>query len=267
MKSLFDFYRTNVKTAIITNFQYPIPTYFYMIGMMAEPIIYLVVWSTIARAQGGSIGGYTPGAFAAYYIVWTLVRNINIVFTPYGWEWLIRQGQLSALLMRPLHPIHQFISYFIGDKIVVITLWLPLAAFLSFVFKPELNPTLLEIAIFAVAIWGAYLIRTMLLWLLGMISFWTTRVSAIFELYFALELLLSGRLVPLSLMPDWVQQLAAYLPFKWAFQFPIEALVGQMTPEQLLAGLGMQLVWIVASTLVMQIIWRIGIRRFTAVGG
>ena len=32
---------------------------------VAEPVIYLVVWSTIARQQGGSIDGYTAGTFAA----------------------------------------------------------------------------------------------------------------------------------------------------------------------------------------------------------
>jgi ABC-2 type transport system permease protein len=266
MKALLDYYATNIKTAIVVQFQYPVATYFYMIGMMVEPVIYLVVWSTIAQAQGGAVGGYTPGQFAAYYIVWTLVRNINIVLTPYAWEWMIRQGELAGMLLRPLHPIHTFISFFAGDKAVVIVLWLPLAAFLAWVFQPELRPTALQIGVFALAIWGAYLIRTMLLWLLGMLSFWTTRVSAIFELYFALELLLSGRLVPMSLMPGWVQTLSGYLPFKWTFQYPIEALVGQMTPEQLFGGLALQVFWIAASALLMQIGWRFGVRRFTAVG-
>ena len=50
---------------------------------------------------------------------------------------------------------------------------------------------------FPIAIWGAYLIRSLLPSTLGMVTFWTTRVGAIFELYFAAELLLSGRLVPL----------------------------------------------------------------------
>jgi ABC-2 type transport system permease protein len=266
MRALWDFYRTNARMGLLEQLQYPLANYFYMIGMIAEPVIYLVVWSTVAQAQGGAVGGYTPGQFAAYYIVWTLVRNMNIVLTPYAWEWMIRQGQLAGMLLRPLHPIHTYISFFAGWKAVVIVLWLPLAAFLSFVFKPELQPQALEVIVFFLALWGAYLIRMMLLWLLGMLSFWTTRVSAIFELYFALELLLSGRLVPLSLMPAWVQQLAAFLPFKWSFQFPIEALVGQMTPAELWGGLGMQLFWIVVSTLVMQAAWRVGVRRFTAVG-
>lgn len=267
MKRMIDIYATLTKIAVLTQLQYPVANYFYMIGMIAEPVIYLVVWSTVARAQGGQVGGYTPGQFAGYYIAWTLVRNMNIVFTPYGWEWRIRQGRLAMELMRPLHVLHVDVAYFIGWKIVVIILWLPLALFLSLVFKPEFQLTLPGVAVFFIAIWGAYLIRTMLLSLLGMITFWTTRVSAIFELYFAVELLLSGRLVPLSLMPDWVRSAAGYLPFRYAFGFPIEALVGSLPAQDLLAGLGMQLLWITTEVLVVNIVWRFAIRQFTSVGG
>lgn len=253
--------------SILSQFQYRVANYFYMIGMIAEPVIYLVVWSTVARAQGGAVGGYTPGAFAAYYIVWTLVRNMNIVFTPYGWEWRIQQGRLSMELMRPVHPILSDVAFFAGWKVVVIVLWLPLAAFLALIFRPELSPTLLEGVIFFFAIWGAYLIRTMLLSLLGMLTFWTTRVSAIFELYFALELVLSGRLVPMTLMPGWVQQLSWFLPFRWTFGFPIEALVGQLSTAELLGGLGMQVLWIGIGWALVRLAWRAGIQRFSAVGG
>lgn len=264
---MIDFYVTTARTAIMTQFQYRVANYFYMIGMIAEPVIYLVVWSTVATAQGGEVAGFTPGAFAAYYIVWTLVRNMNIVFTPYGWEGRIKNGTLSAALLRPVHLLHFDLAYFGGWKLVVIVLWLPIAAILSFLFRPELNPSALEIGVFAVAIWGAYLIRTMFLWVLGMITFWTTRVSALYELYFATELLLSGRLVPMALLPQWARDLAWFLPFQWTFGFPIEALVGTLTPTQLLTGLGMQLLWIVIGVGLVQLVWRAGIRRYGAVGG
>lgn len=267
MSAYLDFYRTAARMAVMSQFQYRTANYFYMIGMVAEPVIYLVVWSTIAASQGGAVGGYTPGAFAAYYIVWTLVRNMNIVFTPYGWEQRIRQGELSAALLRPLHPLHFDIAFFGGWKLVVIVLWLPIAAVLALLFRPELSPTWLEIGVFAVAIWGAYLIRTMFLWLLGMVTFWTTRIGAIYELYFALELLLSGRLVPMSLMPDWAQRLSDFLPFRWTFGFPIEALVGQLSPRELLLGLAAQVLWIGLGAGLVAIVWRRAIRNYTAVGG
>ena len=61
MKHMIDYYLTTIKIAIQTQFQYRVMQYFYMIGMIAEPVIYLVVWSTIARSAG-RLGGriYTP---------------------------------------------------------------------------------------------------------------------------------------------------------------------------------------------------------------
>jgi ABC-2 type transport system permease protein len=266
VRALTDFYLTLMRTSMQAQFQYRVANYMYMLGMVAEPVIYLVVWSTIARSHGGSVGGITPGGFAAYYIVWTLVRNMNIVFTPYGWEERIREGELSAHLLRPLHPIHYDLAFFAGWKVVWIVFWLPIAAVLTLVFHPTVDVSALEIVVFAVAIWGAYLIRSMFLWLLGMTSLWTTRASAVFEVYVMAELLLSGRLVPLKLMPDWAQTLAGALPFKWTFGFPIEALVGNLSTGALLGGLGMQALWTVVGSILVWLGFRRSIRHYSAVG-
>jgi ABC-2 type transport system permease protein len=163
--------------------------------------------------------------------------------------------------------LHYDIAYFAGWKVVVIVLWIPLALALSLLFDPALSPNAAQVATFAVAIWGAYLIRTMLQESLGMLYFWTTRGNAIFDLYMAVELLLSGRLVPLPLMPEWVQEIARFLPFQWAFYFPIESLVGDMSNVELLKGLGAQLLWILIGLAIFRIAWRYAIRRYSAVGG
>ena len=266
VRGMVDFYTATMRMAVQEQLQYRVQNYLYMIGMLAEPVIYLVVWSTIAEQQGGSVQGITSGEFAAYYIVWTLVRNMNIVFTPYGWEWRIREGDFSAQLLRPVHPLHYDVAFFAGWKFVVILLWLPIAFVLTLVFDPTLDFGALDVVVFFFAVWGAYLIRTMFLSLLGMITFWTTRVSAIFELAIAAELLLSGRLVPLELMPDWAETIAGTLPFQWTFYFPIQALVGDLSTGELIGGLGMQVLWIVGLTLLTTFVFRVAIKRYTAVG-
>jgi len=255
-----------MRTAVQVQFQYRTANYAYMIGMIAEPVIYLVVWSTVARSQGGAVEGITVGEFAAYYIVWTLVRNMNIVFTPYGWEGRIRQGQLSGMLVRPVHPIHYDLAYFAGWKFVVILLWLPIAAVLALIFRPTFDISPLEIGVFLIAIWGAYLIRSMLLWALGMVTFWTTRVSALYEIYFTAELLLSGRLLPLALLPAWAVTVADVLPFKYTFGYPIEVIAGDLSTRELFVGLGMQALWVALGALLVAVVWRFGVRRYSAVG-
>ena len=265
-RSFVDFYLTTMRTELQTQIQYRAAIYMYLLGMVAEPVIYLVVWTTIAEDSGGTVGGLTPGQLAAYYIVWTGVRNMNIVFTPYGWGWRIREGQLSGQLLRPLHPIHYDVAGFAGGKFIWILFYLPIAVALTLLFDPTFDVRPLEIAVFLVAIWGAYLIRTFNQSALGLVTFWTTRVGALFQLYIMLELLLSGRLVPLTLMPDWVQTLAWFLPFQWTFYFPIQALVGEYSNARLAGGLGMQLFWTLVGIGLFSLVWRYAIRRYTAVG-
>jgi ABC-2 type transport system permease protein len=91
-------------------------------------------------------------------------------------------------------------------------------------------------------------------------------VGALFQLYITLELLLSGRLVPLTLMPDWVQTLAWFLPFQWTFYFPIQALVGEYSDGELLRGLAMQVLWTTIGIGIFSLMWRYAIRRYSAVG-
>jgi ABC-2 type transport system permease protein len=267
VRSLADFYVTTMRTAVQEQLQYRTANYFYMLGMIAEPVIYIVVWTTIADQNGGSVNGLTAGYFAAYYIVWTLVRNMNIVFGAPFWEWRIREGQLTSDLLRPVHPLHRDIAYFAGWKVVVIVLWIPLAVGLSLVFHPTLSPNPQQVVAFALAIWGAYLLRTMFQESLGMLCFWTTRGAAIFDLWMTTELLLSGRLVPLPLMPDWVQEISRYLPFQWAFYFPIQCLVGNYSNVELVRGIGAQVLWILVGLGIFKFAWKHAIKRYSAVGG
>ena len=267
LRSMVELYLSTMRIAVQEQFQYRTANYFYMFGMIAEPVIYLVVWRTIAHQNGGMVQGFTPGYFAAYYIVWTLVRNMNIVFGAPFWEYRIREGELTRDLLRPVLPLHYDIAYFAGWKVVVIVLWIPLALGLSLVFHPTLSPTALEVVVFFLAIWGAYLIRTMFQEALGMLCFWTTRGAAIFDLWMTTELLLSGRLVPLPLMPHWVQEISRFLPFQWAFYYPIQSLVGDYSTSALVRGVGVQILWILIGLAIFKVAWKRAVKHYTAVGG
>ena len=45
------------------------------------------------------------------------------------------------------------------------------------VISPDLNPTWYQVVAFFIAIWGAYLVRTMFQTTMGLITFWTTRLT------------------------------------------------------------------------------------------
>jgi ABC-2 type transport system permease protein len=266
LSTVLAIYRIQARMAVARESQYRMRNLLSLLGFLTEPVVYLAVWTRVAEAKGGTVGGYTAGTLAAYYIVWTFVRNMNVVFTPYGFEWRIRSGEMSGNLLRPAHPIHYDLGYFAGWKLVWFVMWIPIAVALVLLFRPTLHPQAIEVAVFAVAIWGAYAVRSLVQWLIGLITFFTTRVAALFEIYVVAELMLSGRLVPMSLMPHWVQRVSAFLPFKWTFGFPIEALVGQLGTRALLLGLATQLLWVLLAAGALALVWRSAVRRYSAVG-
>lgn len=264
--SLARYYRAGIRIGFQREIQYRTRAVMLLIGFLVEPVIYLVVWTSVSEAQGGSIAGLTTGTLAAYYIVWTLVRVYNLAYAPGAWEWRIREGRMNDFLSQPIHPFHRDITFFAGGKFVYTIAWVPVAAFLALVFDPVIEWSWVNVAGFVVALWGGFAVRFVLLYWLGMVNFWTTRGSAIFGIFVASELLLSGRLVPLELMPDWVEAVAAWLPFKWSFQFPIDTLIGRLEPASVVAGIGAQILWTTILGGLLLLTWRRAIRRYAAVG-
>jgi len=266
MRALAEAYLIGARNGFQQQIQYRVATLFAMLGFLIEPVVYLIVWTTIAESQGGSIAGFSTNDFIGYYIAWTLVRAMNISLTPYVWDGRIQRGRINDHLMQPWHLFHRDFAMFSGWKPVWLAWWVPLAALLVLIFQPQLNPAPWQLPAFFVAVFFGYTLRFILLYLIGMVSFWTTRASALFEIMVAGEMLLSGRLVPLELMPPWVQSLAAWLPFQWTYQAPIDIAIGRRTVGETFQTYGWQLVWIAVLGVSLAAVWKRAIRRYSAVG-
>ena len=266
MSFFLDLYRVLARTGIAVQLQYRASGAIWMIGSVLEPTIYLVVWTTVAQSQGGTAGGFTPGAFAAYYITTLFVRHLSFSWVMHEFQFRIQQGQFSALLLRPVHPIHGDIADNISYKLVMLVVLLPAALVLALAFRPTFELELWSVAMFLPALLLAFLVRFFVEWSLALAAFWTTRVNAINQTYFAAWIFLSGLVAPIDLLPGWLATLAKVLPFYWVMGFPTELFVGRLSPEEAWTGLGVQLLWAAAALAALSLLWRVAVRRYSAVG-
>ena len=76
--------------------------------------------------------------------------------------------------------------------------------------------TLTDVALFVPALLIAFVLRFVSGWVLALAAFWTTRVSAVNNLFFTVQIFLSGQMVPLSVLPDWLQVVTWLLPFRFS---------------------------------------------------
>ena len=266
MKDLVELYIQQFKTTLAMMFQYRASLVIWMIGQVLEPLVYLIVWSIVSASSGGSVGGYTPSDFAAYFIVLMLVNQVTYTWIMYEFEYRVREGILSVALLKPVHPIHSDVADNISSKMITLPIMILIAVGLAVAFHASISPSPWAILIFIPALLLAFLIRFLLEWTLAQAAFWTTRVGAINQIYFVVMLFLSGQIAPLTLLPFPVQAVSFLLPFRWLINFPVELLLGRLTLVQTLIGLGAQFSWLVISVFLVRFVWRAGVRIYTAVG-
>ena len=266
MKALVELYIQQFKTTLAMMFQYRASLVIWMIGQVLEPLIYLIVWSIVSKTSGGSVGGYTTREFAGYFIVLMLVNQFTYTWIMYEFEYRIREGVLSFALLRPVHPIHSDIADNVSSKLITLPIMILIAVGLAVIFHASISPALWSIAVFIPVLLLAFLVRFFLEWTLALAAFWTTRIGAINQTYFVLMLFLSGQIAPLALLPSPVQVVAGILPFRWMIGFPVELLLGRLTLAETVTGLGAQLAWLLISFILLRIVWRAGVRIYSAVG-
>ena len=260
-------YRTNLKVSIMDQIQYRASGMIWMIGGVLEPTIYLIVWSTVAEANGGAVGGFTAREFAAYYIVLMLMNHLTFSWVMQVFQYRIQYGELSYDLLRPVHPIHKDITENIAYKIVQMTVMIPALVVLVILFDPAFNFELTNVMIAIPVLILAFAVRFLLEWSLALVAFWTTRITAINNAYFVVAMFLSGRIAPIALLPLWLQGIAEALPFYYVIAFPAEVILGRVDTTGLMSGFWHLGLWLVFALVLLRFSWRRGVKAFGAVGG
>ena len=77
---------------------------------------------------------------------------------------------------------------------------------------------------------------------------------------------LGGMFAPLAFYPGWVQAVAAWTPFPYMLGLPAQLLAGKATLAQAGQGALMLLGWLAVLWAVRLTVWRVGLRRYGAVG-
>lgn len=247
--------------------QYRANLIMYLLYWLVSPVIYLAVWTSIARTKG-SVNGFTVNDFVTYYMLLLIVDQLtsNIILHIFAYK--IQDGTLSGELLRPIHPmltnaLVNTVAFKALNFIGLIPVWL----ILFLLFRPDFSGlSWTGILLSLPAMWLGFSIGFLLSAAITSTAFWTTRVYSIHEFYFALIQLFSGQFVPLTLMPEAIQNIARFLPFQLLIYFPIQLMLGRLSPPQIVEGFLMGLGWLVVALLLFLWVWRRGLRQFSAVG-
>jgi ABC-2 type transport system permease protein len=195
-----------------------------------------------------------------------LINQVTYTWIMYEFEYRVREGALSVSLLKPVHPIHSDIADNIASKLITIPFIILVAVILIILFHPSISPQWWAIILFIPALFLAFGVRFLLEWTLALSAFWTTRVGAVNQTYYILMLFLSGQFAPLALLPLPIQIFSYILPFRWLISYPIDLISGRLSLNEALIGLVVQTVWLAAAYVLLRVVWRAGVKVYSAVG-
>jgi ABC-2 type transport system permease protein len=99
---------------------------------------------------------------------------------------------------------------------------------------------------------------------LALLCLWSERVKSVDSWIYIMLFTLGGALFPLDFLSPGLRAAIGWLPFPWMINFPVELLAGDAPP---VSGFAMQIGWIAVMVAIHRTLWKLGRKRFGAVGG
>jgi ABC-2 type transport system permease protein len=259
-------YRALFVAAFQNAVQYRLQMLLWLLGNVMRPVIFLAAWIAVARARGGAVGGFTAGDFAAYYVCLSLVSQLTQAWDSWEFEQDIRLGRLSPKLLRPFHPIHYAVVDNLIWKVFTLPALLPVLALIAWSFGAHFQAAPWQIALFVPSVILGGALKFTFGWVLACLAFWTTRARSVTGLLERGAFLFAGQIAPLALLPGLLQPLAYALPFGYMLGVPADLLRGGPGLSTALALLAGQAIWLAVTLVAFQVVWRFGVRQYSAVG-
>jgi ABC-2 type transport system permease protein len=232
------------------------------------PLVNLALWHTVA--ERGPIGGFGQPQLVAYFLASFVVRQLTGSWVVWEMNSEIRGGRLSMRLLRPIHPLFAYMAENLAALPMRIAMSVPimvLAWVLAGGERFNHDPVVWLYAIAATI--GAWLIMFLSMAIMGSLAFFMESSTSLVYVWQALFFALSGYLFPLEFLakhaPGVMNALHA-LPFYYQNGFPIELILGHHGRAAAVHGLGVMGLYVLGLFALLQLTWRLGIRRWNAFG-
>jgi len=263
VKTFLAFIKVGFKTALRFRFN-------FVVGFIITPLsilIYYFLWKAVFAFSGQNIiKGFSFSEMVGYYVVSMIVGLFIWIDID---KWMaddIRKGQLVVDLLKPLGYVWQCLFFEIGLNIFGILIQLAPVFLIGFLFFGLKIAGFWTFAVFFASLFFGFLIAYFLSFLVGITAFWFKEISGLRRVRRALNLFLSGGLIPLTFFPAGFQKVSHFLPFEYMRFVPINIYLGKYSVVGIFLQLFFQFVWVLILLLLVGFCWRSAVKKFSGEG-
>ncbi len=245
----------------------------YMVGV-ANYMTYVAVnyylWEALYAEvpAGGKRGDFTLAEMSTYVSVGWIMRSAYFSNADNLLAARINKGEINSDLLRPVSLFLQFYGAALGEAgFRAVFMALPVLALALFVFKITPPASTVSAIAFAYSVALAFHIFFAINFLTGLVAAWTEKIQGCLWAKFMLLQFLSGLLVPMEYLPQWLRVAFQILPFKGMSYTPLIIYLGRVNGAQMRDELLMQTAWTIVLLILCSVMWwRVRVRLETLGG-
>lgn len=237
-------------------------------SLIAYPIGVIVIfylWQIIFA--NANITEFTFSAIISYYIIVFLTGNIIANrYVAHKMARDVRSGHMAIYFARPFRYITYIFFTRFAQKLFFFIIVMILLVVIYLIYPLQIIADIPHVVFFVVAIFLGFILSFLTFFTLGISGFWIEHNHGIITVYNAASSILAGFWIPLEFLPGLFGQIAFALPFKYMAHFPASVLLGRIQMNEMLAGLGIEIAWIVSFLALALLLWKIGEKKFIGYG-
>lgn len=184
---------------------------------------------------------------------------------------LIKSGNLAYELCRPQNVYMMWFSKMYGERLSKVLLrFFPVILFalvLPSPFNLDLTTTLPRFILFLLSLILASILVVSLVLLYHIICLFTLDEKGIVNMFMVMSDILSGVTIPIPFFPSYLQNISNILPFRYVSDFPFRLYVGNISINEGLIGLVVQLIWITILIVLGNILMKKALKKAVIQGG
>ena len=124
----------------------------------------------------------------------------------------------------------------------------------------------LSIFYFTSSLFLALSLNFMIFFCVSTLCFWLSEITYLYEAVRIIIITLSGGIFPLDIFGLKIHKILSFLPFKYTIYFPVQLLNNKITGFPIFIGFTTQILWVVFFIFLTNILWKIGLKKYIAVG-
>ena len=237
--------------------------FFVTIGTM---IIFVYFWRAVYVGTQ-TLGGLTLSQTLTYILLARFLAPIVETRMIFSFGFMVRNGQVATELTCPLDFQFRYLVETFAELAVFLIQRIPifLIAWLMLGMQLPANPGL-WLAFFISLILGQIIIF-LFDWTFACLAFYITETWGLSVVRVGAGAFFSGTLVPLTMMPLWLQRAAAAMPFAQAMAVPVSFLSGISSWADAPHLWLIQIAWLVGLLLVSRMTFNVAVGKVTVQGG